>query len=435
MKRGFYTIMAAQFFSSLADNALFVTAVDLLKTNGSGEWQRAALVPMFALFYVVLAPFVGAFADSRPKGEVMLMSNTIKVFGCLLMLFGVHPLLAYALVGLGAAAYSPAKYGILTELLPASQLVKANGWIEGLTITSIILGVLLGGQLVGHQLSSCLLSFDMPFFNTGIDTPVEAAISLLVVLYGIAAWFNTRIPYTGAALMPMRSDPNKSMLRNLAHLLPDFWQCNQRLWQDKLGQISLATTTLFWGVSGNLRYIVLAWSAAALGYGTTQASSLVGVVAIGTAVGAIVASLKMRLEHATRVIPLGILMGIFVVAMNFITNLEVAVPFLIVLGALGGFMVVPMNALLQHRGHNLMGAGRSIAVQNLNEQLCILGLGGLYTLCTGLGLSAYGAISGFGVLVAYTMWLIKIWFETNTVKHRAELDRLINIARHDELHG
>ncbi|NDF78287.1 MAG: MFS transporter, partial [Betaproteobacteria bacterium] len=153
MKRGFYTIMAAQFFSSLADNALFVAAVELIRTSGGAEWQRAALVPMFALFYVVLAPFVGAFADSRPKGEVMFISNAIKVVGCLLMLFGTHPLLSYAIVGLGAAAYSPAKYGILTELLPASQLVKANGWIEGLTIASIILGVLVGGQLVGTHVS------------------------------------------------------------------------------------------------------------------------------------------------------------------------------------------------------------------------------------------------------------------------------------------
>jgi LPLT family lysophospholipid transporter-like MFS transporter len=157
MKRGFYTIMAAQFFSSLADNALFVAAVELIRTSGGEEWQRAALVPMFALFYVVLAPFVGAFADSRPKGEVMFISNAIKVVGCLMMLFGTHPLLSYAIVGLGAAAYSPAKYGILTELLPASQLVKANGWIEGLTIASIILGVLVGGQLVGTNVSTCLL--------------------------------------------------------------------------------------------------------------------------------------------------------------------------------------------------------------------------------------------------------------------------------------
>jgi hypothetical protein len=314
-------------------------------------------------------------------------------------------------------------------------LVKANGWIEGLTIASIILGVLLGGQLVGPNLSAWLLSFDLPFITTGVDTSAEAAICLLIPLYALAAWFNKRIPYTGAALIPMRLDPEKTMVRNLLALVPDFWHCNQRLWHDKLGQISLATTTLFWGVSGNLRYIVLAWSAAALGYTTTQASSLVGVVAIGTAVGAVVASMKMRLDHATRLMPLGIAMGCFVVSMNFIDNLWLAVPFLIVLGGLGGFLVVPMNALLQHRGHNLMGAGRSIAVQNLNEQLCILGLGFLYTFSTGMGLSAFGAITAFGVLVGYMMWLIKLWHEHNHTHHREELARLMHIARNDDLHG
>ena len=266
MKRGFYTIMAAQFFSSLADNALFVAAVELLKASGSAEWQRAALVPMFALFYVVLAPFVGAFADSRPKGQVMFISNGIKVLGCVMMLFGSHPLLSYAIVGLGAAAYSPAKYGILTELLPPSLLVKANGWIEGLTIGSIILGVLVGGQLIGPTVSSHLLALDVPWIDTGIDTPPEAAISVIVLLYGLAAWFNTRIPLTDAPLVPLRAKPQDSLLVSLWWLAPDFWQCNLRLWRDKLGQISLATTTLFWGASGNLRYIVLAWSAAALGY-------------------------------------------------------------------------------------------------------------------------------------------------------------------------
>jgi hypothetical protein len=314
-------------------------------------------------------------------------------------------------------------------------LVKANGWIEGLTIASIILGVLLGGQLVGPNLSAWLLSFDSPFVTTGVDTAAEAAICLLIPLYALAAWFNQRIPLTGAATIPMRADPNKSLALNLVALLPDFWQCNKRLWNDKLGQISLATTTLFWGVSGNLRYIVLAWSAAALGYTTTQASSLVGVVAIGTAVGAVVASMKMKLDHATRLMPLGIAMGIFVVAMNFIDTLWLAVPFLIILGGLGGFLVVPMNALLQHRGHNLMGAGRSIAVQNLNEQLCILGLGFLYTFSTGMGLNAFGAITAFGVLVGFVMWLIKLWHEHNHVHHREELARLMHIARNDDLHG
>ena len=424
MKRGFYTIMSAQFFSSLADNALFVGAVQLLRSSGAPEWQQAALVPMFALFYVVLAPFVGAFADSRPKGQVMLISNSIKIVGCLMMLFGTHPLMAYAIVGLGAAAYSPAKYGILTELLPASQLVKANGWIEGLTIASIILGVLLGGQLVGHSISTALLSLDFPLITTSVDTPPEAAISVLIFVYLLAAWFNSRIPHTGVVMRKME-----------VRLISDFLSCNSRLWHDRLGQISLATTTLFWGVSGNLRYIVLAWSAAALGYTTTQASSLVGVVAIGTAVGAVVASMKMKLDHATRLMPLGIAMSCFVVAMNFIDNLWLAVPFLIVLGGLGGFLVVPMNALLQHRGHNLMGAGRSIAVQNMNEQLCILGLGFLYTFSTGMGLSAFGAITAFGVLVGYVMWLIKLWHEHNHVHHREELARLMHIARNDDLHG
>ena len=427
MKRGFYTIMSAQFFSSLADNALFVAAVELIRISGGAEWQRAALVPMFALFYVVLAPFVGAFADSRPKGEVMFISNAIKVVGCLMMLFGTHPLLSYAIVGLGAAAYSPAKYGILTELLPSSQLVKANGWIEGLTIASIILGVLIGGQLVGPNVTEFLLGFNMPFLDTGIDTGPEAAILLLISLYVLAAWFNTRIPNTGVEMRPMP--------KNLMALLPDFWGCNSRLWNDKLGQISLSTTTLFWGVSGNLRYIVLAWSAAALGYSTTQASSLVGVVAIGTAVGAVVASMRMKLHQATMVMPLGIGMGVLVMGMNFIDNVWVAAPFLILLGALGGFLVVPMNALLQHRGHNLMGAGRSIAVQNFNEQACILLLGGLYTFSTGMGLSAFGAITAFGFVVASCMWLIKRWHDRNLREHSEEVNHLIEVAKNDNLHG
>ncbi len=427
MKRGFYTIMSAQFFSSLADNALFVGAVQLLRSSKAPEWQQAALVPMFALFYVVLAPFVGAFADSLPKGRVMLISNFIKIAGCLLMLFGTHPLIAYAIVGLGAAAYSPAKYGILTELLPASQLVKANGWIEGLTIASIILGVLLGGQLVGPTVSRWLLGFDLPMLDTGIDSAPEAAISILIFVYLLAAWFNTHIPDTGVEMRPL---PNR-----LASLVPDFWSCNLRLWRDKLGQISLAATTLIWGVAGNLRFIVLAWAAAALGYSVTQASALQGVVAIGMAVGAVVASLKMRLEDGPRVITLGIGMGVLIILLIFIDNVWVAAPFLIMLGALGGFLVVPMNALLQHRGHNLMGAGRSIAVQNFNEQACILVLGAAYSLSAGMGLHTFAAITGFGLIVAFVMWMIKRWHARNCLHHRAEVDHLLEIARNDNLHG
>ena len=423
MKKGFYTIMSAQFFSSLADNALLVAAVELLRLSKAPSWQVPALAPMFALFYVLLAPFVGAFADAIPKGRVMFASNAIKVAGCLLMLFGSHPLLAYAVVGLGAAAYSPAKYGILTELLPPSQLVKGNGWIEGLTVASIILGILVGGQLVGQRIASELLSIDLPVFDTGIDTPPEAAISVIVFFYVIAALFNLRIPRTAAPLQPMSG---------LLPLVRDFSNCNSRLWGDKLGQISLATTTLLWGIFGNLRVIVFAWAAAALGYGTAQASNLAGVVVIGSIAGAVIASLTMKLDRATSVIPMAIVVGFLMIGLVFIDTLWTAVPFLIVMGAICGFLIVPMNALLQHRGHNLMGAGRSIAVQNFNEQACILGLGAFYAGLTKFGMSAFGSITIFGLVVAATMWLIRGWHQSNLVKHKDELDHLLAIARTDK---
>ena len=424
MKKGFYTIMSAQFFSSLADNALLVAAIEMLRTGGAPSWHVPALTPLGALFYVILAPLVGAFADAVPKGTVMFISNAIKVLGCLLMLFGANPLLAYGIVGLGAAAYSPAKYGILTELLPNSQLVKANGWIEGLTILSIILGVLLGGQLLGHVVSQQLLAFDIPLIDTGINTAPQAALAVVVVIYIIAALFNLRIPRTGAPLQPLA--------HGMGILVRDFSNCNARLWNDKLGQISLATTTLFWGIFGNLRVIVFAWAAVALGYTTTQTSNLVGIIAIGTAFGAIIASTRMRLDQATRVIPLGITMGVLLIGLNVITNVWLAAPFLIILGAIGGYLVVPMNALLQHRGANLMGAGRSIAVQNFNEQACILGLGAFYTGMTRFGLSAFMAISVFGVLVAGTMSLIRRWHANNCRRYPEEVAHLLAIARLDQ---
>ena len=423
MKRGFYTIMSAQFFSSLADNALFVAAIELMKGAGAAEWQRAALVPMFALFYVVLAPFLGAFSDAVPKGKVMFYANAIKVAACLLMLYGGHPLIAYAFVGLGAAAYSPAKYGILTELLPTSQLVKANGWIEGLTILSIIFGAGLGGQLTGPRISPYLLSVHIPFVDFGIHTPAQATVACMVVLYVIAAAFNLRIPRTDAVLEPF--------VGKASELLRDFSQCNARLWDDKLGQISLATTTLFWGVSGNLRYLVLAWAGVALAFDTPHATLLLVLVGLGTATGALVASVTVRLVHATRVILLGVALGLAVIAINTMHSVWIAGPFLTLLGAIGGYMVVPMNALLQHRGHNLMGSGRSIAVQNFNEQAAILGVGALYSALTRVGLQVFTSITIFGVFVALMSLLIYRWHRSNLVNHGEEVEGLLAIARSD----
>ncbi|MEO8346260.1 MAG: lysophospholipid transporter LplT [Betaproteobacteria bacterium] len=398
MKRGFYTIMAAQFFSSLADNALLIAAIRLLQELKEPDWMQPSLQQSFVVSYVVLAPLVGAFADSMPKGRVMLITNAIKVVGCILMLFSVHPLLAYAVVGFGAAAYSPAKYGILTELLPPSQLVVANGWIEGTTVGSIILGVLLGGLLVSSNVSTALMGFNLPVIDTGINTPPEAAISVIAFLYLIAAIINWYIPDTGV--------DHRMPSKNPFYLVREFAHCVSLLWRDKLGQISLATTTLFWGAGATLKFIVLAWAANALGYDLSQASYLQGVVAVGIAIGAVLAARFVSLRNAVNVLPIGTAMGLVVITMIFVTTLPVAVVLMIVIGACAGFFVVPMNALLQHRGHVLMGAGHSIAVQNFNENIGILVMVGLYAMMISQGISVNRAVVLFGVCISGAMLLV-----------------------------
>jgi LPLT family lysophospholipid transporter-like MFS transporter len=398
MNRGFYTIMAAQFFSSLADIALLFVAVDMLRNMNSPGWITPLLKLSFILFYVLLAAFVGAFADSMPKGKVMFISNLIKIGGCLLIFANVHPLLAYAVVGFGAAVYSPAKYGILTELLPAEKLIAANGWVEGLTVMSIILGTVMGGALVGPRISSYLLGFDLPLIDTGIATPTQAALCVVVATYIVAAMFNTRIPDTGCRYGHQERNPIK--------LISDFANCYRLLWADKLGQISLAVTTLFWGAAQTLQFIVLEWASRTLKLNYEQSTSLVGVVAIGVAAGAIISARSITLRKSLTVIPVGILMGLIVMSMTLVNSVGFAYPLLVFVGLLGGFFLVPMNALLQHRGHVLMSAGHSIAVQNFNENLSILVMLAAYSLMLRGHLNLDIIILIFGVFLAGTMYII-----------------------------
>ncbi|MCX7203710.1 MAG: lysophospholipid transporter LplT [Burkholderiales bacterium] len=395
MRRGFYTIMAAQFFSSLADNALLIAAIALLVEMHAPEWMKPLLKLFFTVSYVLLAPFVGPFADAMPKGRVMLITNTIKVVGCALMFFTVHPLLAYAIVGLGAAAYSPAKYGILTELLPPSKLVAANGWIEGTTVGSIILGTVLGGVLISPKVAAAMLSLDFPALETGIDTPAESAILVIACLYGVAALFNLRIPDTGARYARQS--------RNPVALLKDFAHCLSTLWRDKLGQISLAVTTLFWGAGATLQFIVLKWAEVQLGMPLSRAAVLQGVVAVGIAIGAVMAARVIPLRGSLRVLPCGVAMGVIVPMMTLVHDTSVAYPLLVIIGALAGFFVVPMNALLQHRGHVLMSAGHSIAVQNFNENLMVLIMLALYAVLIRADWHINTIIVTFGAMVAVTM--------------------------------
>jgi len=396
---GFYIIMAAQFFSALADNALLIAAIAALREMQAPPEYEPLLKTFFTVSYVALAAFVGAFADSMPKGRVMFISNGIKIFGCSLMFFGVHPLLAYAVVGLGAAAYSPAKYGILTEYLPHRLLVVANGWIEGLTVGAIILGVVIGGLLIRPDIGGSLLTFDLPLLDTPIDSIGEMALTVVGLLYLLAAIFNLYVPDTGVDHKPLKKNP--------LYLIHEFNHCLMLLWRDKLGQISLAVTTLFWGAGATLQFIVIKWAEVSLQLDLSKSSMLQGVVAIGVAIGAIVAARMITLRKSVRVIPLGIAMGLIVLVMNFVHQMWLAVPLLILIGGLSGFFVVPMNALLQHRGHILMGAGHSIAVQNFNENLSILMMTGIYYLLIKLDVSIYIVVTLFGLFVSSLMYLIR----------------------------
>jgi len=409
MKRGFYAIMAAQFFSSLADNALLIVAIGLLAEMSGPAWMTPLLKFFFTVSYVVLAAFVGAFADAIPKGMVMFITNLIKIFGCIAMLYNdvleidwlpphVIVLSAYALVGLGAAAYSPAKYGILTELLPADKLVLANGWVEGLTVGSIILGTVVGGALISPRISDALLSFDIPRFESGIDTPAEAAIPIIVTFYAIAAVFNLFIPDTGARY--------KRQSRNPVLMVRDFSRCFTTLWKDKLGQISLGVTTLFWGAGATLQFIVLAWAFQHLGLPLDRGAILQGVTAMGIALGAVLAARYVPLKKSFRVLPVGIAMGVTVMSLVFVSYMPLVYVLLVAIGAMAGFFVVPMNALLQHRGHVLLSAGHSIAVQNFNENVSILIMLALYSGMIRGGLSINIIIILFGLFVSVSMLLV-----------------------------
>ena len=424
MRRGFYTIMAAQFFSSLADNALLIAAIAQLLELDGPAWMVPLLKFFFTVSYVALAAFVGAFADAIPKGRVMFITNTIKVVGCVMMFFTDYVefagipgytlvLAAYAVVGFGAAAYSPAKYGILTELLPPEKLVAANGWIEGLTVASIILGTVLGGALISPRIASLLLAIDVPHIDTGIETPAEAAILVISAIYAVAAIFNLFIPDTGARYGRQQTNP--------VLLMRDFYLCFTALWKDKLGQISLSVTTLFWGAGATLQFLVLQWAAVHLGLPLDKGAILQGITAVGVALGAVIAGRFIPLRRAMDVLPAGVGMGVVVVAMIFVTSMPIVYALLIVVGAMAGFFVVPMNALLQHRGYVLLSAGHSIAVQNFNENISILLMLAIYSAMIKADFHINTIIVAFGTFVVVAMFLVML-------RHR------YNQSRGDSLH-
>ncbi len=404
MNRAFYIILMAQFLSALADNALLFAAIGLLAFFSAPEWFSPLLQTVFVIAYIALAPLVGPFADALPKGRVMLIANAVKFVGCLTMLSGLHPLLAYAIVGVGAAMYSPAKYGILTELLPPNKLVVANSWMEGTTVAAIVLGAIIGGALINPQLAESLLT------NFGLSALVIAPKFAIIAITGL---------YLGAAIanlfIPRLPIDHKLPSKSPLYVLHDFVHSFKLLWRDPLGQVSLAVTTLFWGVGATLRLLIIEWAALNLKYSLSQATQLTAATAVGIALGSILAGKYVRLESAIRTLPAGIALGMVPIALIWVDSLMPALFLLTLIGVLAGFFVVPMNALLQHRGHLLMGAGHSIAQQNFNENISILMMTGAYALMMRADWHIHTVVWVFGLFITSVMSVIWIRHRNDVV--------------------
>ena len=377
--RGMIAVLAAQFLSALADNALLFGALALLRSDHYPAWTAPLLQEFFVGAYIMLATFVGPFADSLPKGRVMLIANALKLAGALGMCLGLNPFLAYGLVGVGAAAYSPAKYGILSELTSADQLVKANSLMESSTIAAILAGAIAGGTLA--------------------DWSVTAALVVVTACYGAAAVANLLIPRLPPA--------HRLETVSLSAIVRDFLGAVRTLVRLPDTRFSMIGTSLFWGAGSTMRFLLVAWVPVALGITSNRMPAFLNAaVAVGIVAGAALAAKFVTLEKAQRALPAGVLIGAAVCAMSFTSSLPAAFALMAVVGACGGFFVVPLNALLQERGHASVGAGHAIAVQNLAENTAMLVLIGLYTLVDRTGAPVGPTAAGFGAALSLAIGLL-----------------------------
>ena len=395
LPRGFHVLIAAQFCSALADNALLIVAIAWLVALQMPAWWAPLLKFSFTIAYVVLAPGVGVLADRWPKARMMMAMNALKVVGVLLLLANAHPLLALGVVGIGAAAYAPAKYGLVTEMVGPRELVAANGWIEVTTVCAVLLGTVLGGVLVSPALAQLATAWTPGW------PALSLALVLLLSLYGLAAVLNLWVPDSGARYARASVHPRA--------LWRAYWRAHRHLWADAEGGLSMAVTTLFWGAAAVLQFAVLRWASDVLGLPLHRAAYLQGAVAVGIVAGAALAGRWVPLAHATRVLPLGVALGLLVPLVSVVPSWQVALPLLLLVGALGGAMVVPLNALLQHRGHTLLSAGRSIAVQNFNENASVLVMLAVYAGLLAAQWDIRSLMSGLGLFVAASVAVLWWW--------------------------
>ena len=407
MPPGFFLIIAAQFASALADNALLIVTIALLSEQGLPVWWAPLLKFVFTISYVVLAPFVGPLADAFPKARLMAWMNGVKMLGVLALLLGVNPLLAFAIAGLGAAAYAPAKYGLITEIVGPQGLVRANGWLEVSIVCAALLGAVLGGLLVNVAVLDGLhtLLGDGGLLGASRLAP---SMLLLLLVYTLAGLLNLGIPRSGARYPATALDP--------LVLIHDFIRANRTLWRDRQGGLSLAVTTIFWGLGATLQFVVLKWAGDVLHLPLDQSAYLQAAVAIGVVVGAASAGRWVALDQARRVLPAGVLLGLMMPIVAQVSVLWLAILMLAFVGMVGGILVVPLNALLQHRGFTLLSAGRSVAVQGFNENLSVLCMLGLYAALVAAEVPIVPLMALFGLSIAMAMALLtRVAFSSVTV--------------------
>jgi MFS family permease len=367
MPKGFFYLISAQFASGLADNALLILGIAFLNEQGYPGWWAPLLKFSFTLSYVFLAPLMGPLADAFPKAKLMACMNALKVVGVAFIFTSFHPMLAFAIAGMAASAYAPAKYGLVTETVPAAQLVKANGWLEVTVVMAVIMGTACGGLLVASKSFAWMSTLNLSFIELlglSLETQYAGPLLSLIVIYSIAGLLNFGIPNLNIRYA-------QESMRPIA-LFKNFIQSNRILWQDPVGKLSLAVTTLFWGIGAVVQFAVLLWAKEALNMPLEQASLLQAVVAFGVIFGAGMAGHYVALQNAYKVLPLGLWLGLSLPALAFSTSLWIAIPLMLITGFAGGMLMVPMNALLQNRGYTLLTAGRSIAVQGFNENASVM---------------------------------------------------------------
>jgi len=400
LPRGFYILILGQFLSAVADNALLLVTMALLQMQGYPAFWIPLLKLVFTASYVVFGPWVGYCADRWSKPLVMVFSNCIKFLACFSMLVQTNPIVAFSLCGLGAAIYAPARYGWITEVVPTDDLVRANAWIEICTVGAALLGIGLGGFLVGDYWQQIIHAGNIQSDGTSTNH-VNIALISLCVIYLLSTFLNFKVPDSGIRHRADTLNASNSIVRQ-------FWQDQRALWRDPLGSTSLSVTTIFWGLGALMQLLVLAWAEESLHLSLEHAAYLQAATAIGVILGAMAASWSIPLLAAPRVLPLGIMLGLILSLMTYVIDVAMAVVITASIGFVGGFFVVPMNAMLQHRGVQLLTAGRSISVQNTCENASILAFLSMYSALLYFQFDLSTLTIVVGLLVATSMTLVNL---------------------------